>query len=263
VKSANPDLLRKETRNSRLVDMRRRRKHVEPVAHERWLISYADFITLLFAFFVVMFASSETNKAKARQVSASVEKAFSHREAPNKKPAKTNTAKPAPDSEFADLTPSMRLLEEQLADELRTGKMHMSLQARGLVITLGEAAFFATGEDHVQPSAYASLEKVARALGKIPNPVRLEGHSDSTPVHMPRFSSNWELSTARAVQVLKALEERFGTDRLRLSAAGYADTVPVKPNQTEEGRAANRRVDLVVLSRNGSASEPAAKRSER
>ena len=122
----------------------------------------------------------------------------------------------------------MHLLEGQLAEELQAGKMHMSLQARGLVITLGEAAFFAPGEHHVQQSAYASLGKVAEALGKIPNPVRLEGHSDSTPVHSNRFSNNWELSTARAVQVLKVLEERFGTDRLRLSAAGYADTVPLK-----------------------------------
>ena len=263
MKAVYPNRILIEVRNFRSVSMRRRRKHVEPTSHERWLISYADFITLLFAFFVVMFASSVTNKAKARQVSASVEKAFSHRASPENQPAKMTSAPPVPDSEFADLTPSMRLLEGQLADELRTGKMHMSLQTRGLVITLGEAAFFAPGEDHVQQSAYASLEKVAGALGKIPNPVRLEGHSDSTPVHSNRFSSNWELSTARAVQVLKALEERFGTDRLRLSAAGYADTVPLKPNETEEGRASNRRVDLIVLSRNGSAGEPSVKRSGR
>ncbi len=233
--------------------MRRRRKSKEHANHERWLVSYADFITLLFAFFVVMFASSETNKAKARKVSASVEKAFGKSVTAQKtEPKQASVA----DSQFADLTPSLHLLEDQLADELRTGKMRLNLEPRGLVITLGEAAFFAPGEDRVQSNAFASLEKVAGALGKLPNPVRLEGHSDSTPIHSARFSSNWELSTARAVQVLKALEERYGTDRFRLSAAGYADTVPVDRNDSDSARARNRRVDLVVLSRPGSSNEP-------
>ncbi len=232
-----------------------------PASHDRWLVSYADFITLLFAFFVVMFATSETNKQKARKLSESVEKAFGHKvpTASRTQPVKTPPAA-AVDSQFADLTPSLRLLEKQLASELNAGTMHLSLQPRGLVITLGEAAFFAPGEDRVQPSAFESLAKVANALGKLPNPVRLEGHSDSTPIHSARFSSNWELSSARAVQVLKTLEERYGTDRFRLSAAGYADTVPVEPNDTEAGRMRNRRVDLVVLSRTGSTNEPALQR---
>ncbi len=239
---------------------RRRKPHAEPVSHDRWLVSYADFITLLFAFFVVMFASSETNKAKAHKLSESVEKAFGH-SVPLAPKEQTFKAPPATDPQFADLTPSLRLLEKQLAQELSAGTMHLSLQARGLVITLGEAAFFAPGEDRVQPSAFESLAKVAAALNKLPNPVRLEGHSDSTPIHTARFSSNWELSTARAVQVLKTLEDHYGTDRFRLSAAGYADTSPVMPNESEAGRTQNRRVDLVVLSRTGSSNEPAPRRS--
>lgn len=207
-----------------------------------------------------MFASSETNKAKARKVSASVEKAFGHSVAvAQKSTPREQDAAPSGDAQFADLTPSLRLLEKQLASELSTGKMRLSLDSRGLVITLGEAAFFAPGEDRVQPSAFNSLEKVAGALGKLPNPVRLEGHSDSTPIHSTRFSCNWELSTARAVQVLKALEERYGTNRFRLSAAGYADTVPVDKSDTDAARARNRRVDLVVLSRTGSTNEPSNK----
>ena len=239
--------------------MSRRRKDAELANHERWLISYADFITLLFAFFVVMFASSETNKAKARKVSQSVEKAFGHTR--SSKPAESRPIPspiPSPDPKFADLTPSMRLLEKELAEELGSGKMRMSLETRGLVITLGEASFFSAGEDRVQPDAFPSLAKVASALSAIPNPVRLEGHSDSVPIHSPRFSSNWELSAARAVQVLKALEERYGTSKFRLSAAGYADTVPVESNATDVGRAHNRRVDLVVLSSSGGVNEPRA-----
>ncbi len=235
--------------------MPRRRKLAAPANHDRWLISYADFITLMFAFFVVMFASSETNKTKAHKVSQSVEKAFGHRAAATPTNRNPLTAPPA-DPRFADLTPSMRLLEKELAEELDSGKMRMSLETRGLVITLGEASFFSPGEDRVQPDSFPSLAKVASALSAVPNPVRLEGHSDSVPIHSSRFSSNWELSAARAVQVLKALEERYGTSRFRLSAAGYADTVPVESNETEAGRARNRRVDLVVLSAPGGVSEP-------
>ena len=240
---------------------RRRRPHAEPLSHDRWLVSYADFITLLFAFFVVMFASSETNKFKARKLSESVEKAFGHNVAVSAPAKQSSKPEPVADAQFADLTPSLRLLEKQLASELSTGKMHLSMQSRGLVITLGEAAFFAPGEDRVQLSAFESLAKVASALGKLPNPVRLEGHSDSNPIHSARFSSNWELSSARAVQVLKALQDQHGIDRFRLSAAGYADTAPVEPNDNEAGRTRNRRVDLVVLSRTGSANEPGSRGS--
>ena len=236
--------------------MTRRRRKPEHANHERWLISYADFITLLFAFFVVMFASSNTNKAKARQVSQSVEKAFGKNTAADPID-KTPRPLPAPNPKFADLTPSLHLLQKELAGEISAGKMHVDLQARGLVITLGEAAFFSPGEDHVQADAFPSLAKVASALSSLPNPVRLEGHSDSIPIHNSRFSSNWELSAARAVQILKALEERYGTNRFRLSAAGYADTVPVESNETDAGRARNRRVDLVVLSSSGAANDPA------
>ena len=235
--------------------MSRRRKHPEHANHERWLISYADFITLLFAFFVVMFASSEANKAKARKVSQSVEKAFGKSVASEH----IETAPPpvpAPNPKFADLAPSLHLLEKELAAEISAGKIHLDLQTRGLVISLGEATFFSPGEDHVQADAFPSLAKVASALSALPNPIRLEGHSDSVPIHNSRFSSNWELSAARAVQILKALEERYGTSRFRLSAAGYADTVPVESNETDAGRARNRRVDLVVLSSSGVANDP-------
>jgi len=234
--------------------MARRRKRPAPEQHDRWLISYADFITLLFAFFVVMFASSETNKAKAKQVSESVEKAFRGDTSASQTPHPAERA--APPSHFADLTPSLHLLEQQLSSEIKSGKMRISLQSRGLVITLGEAAFFRAGDDRIQPAAYSSLEKVASALTKIPNPVRLEGHTDSVPIHSARFSSNWELSTARALIVLKALEDNYSINRFRLSAAGYADTAAVESNETEAGRAHNRRVDLVVLSRSGGATEP-------
>jgi chemotaxis protein MotB len=224
----------------------RRRRTVEAATHDRWLISYADFITLLFAFFVVMFASSEANKDKARLVSAAVEHALAGGTRPH-----GNAPRPA------DLSSSLKALEQQLAAEIGSGTVKMSLQQRGLVITLSDAGFFQPGDDKVEPATYPAFEKLAAALRKLPNPVRLEGHTDSIPIHSARFRSNWDLSTARALAVLTLLEEHYGVGRTRLSAAGYSDTVPVASNDAAAGRAHNRRVDLVILSSSGMAGQPA------
>jgi chemotaxis protein MotB len=231
----------------RAIPIRRTRKTAEAVNRERWMISYADFVTLLFAFFVVLFASSAADTDKAKRVSEAVERALGGGVADR------IHIKPEP-----DLTSSLRVLENQLAPEIRAGKLKMTLQQRGLVVTLSDAGFFKPGDDMIEPSSYPAFEKLAAALHKLPNPVRLEGHTDSVPIHTPRFRSNWELSTARALAVLTLLEETYAIERGRLSAAGYADTVPVESNATENGKARNRRVDLVILSGSGMAGQPGA-----
>lgn len=204
--------------------------------HERWMISYADFVTLLFAFFVVMFASSGVDKERARIVSTAVQAAFAG-------------------GDSNDLTPSLRLLEGQLSTEIHAGKIRLNLERRGLIVTLSDSAFFQPGDDRIEPGTHETFQKLSLALRKLPNSVRLEGHTDSLPIHNPRFRSNWDLSTARALSVLDLLED---IGRGRLSAAGYADTVPVDSNETETGRARNRRVDLVILSPSGMAGQPKA-----
>ena len=130
------------------------------------------------------------------------------------------------------------------------------MQARGLVVSFNQAALFAPGEDVISPDAYDGLEKVASAIAKLPNPVRLEGHTDSTPINTARFHSNWELSAARSIAILELLSAKFNVPRTRLSIAGYADTAPVAPNDTEEGRAHNRRADIVILNDQGVIAEP-------
>jgi chemotaxis protein MotB len=100
------------------------------------------------------------------------------------------------------------------------------------------------------------MEKVARAIAKIPNPVRLEGHTDSVPIKTARFRSNWELSAARSIATMELLATRFGLPRERMSIAGYANVAPVASNDAEEGRARNRRVDIVILSEQGVLAEP-------
>lgn len=260
--------------------MARRKGGAEHENHERWLVSYADFITLLFAFFVVMFASSNRDKARAQAVSESVRQALENghlmpkiaavlggtvhdkgqgnamRKGPGGDLKEIRNEAPMDPAPAAELADSMEVLTKELEAEVREGKVKLSLEPRGLVVSLVEAAYFPSGEDRIYPEAYESIGKVAEVIRKLPNPIRIEGHTDSVPIHNSRFRSNWELSAARSIRMLELLAGRFGVARERLAIAGYADNIPVGPNDTEEGRARNRRVDLVILSEAGLASEP-------
>ena len=245
--------------------------------HDRWLVSYADFITLLFAFFVVMFATAQTDKAKARQVSESVKKALAGQplstvvaamlgsgpplkgRPPTHDPAPPPAAKPDSDGHMAELLPSLEVLSKELAEEIKSGRMQLSMGPRGLTISFRQAALFPSGEDVIEPAAYASIEKVARAMKLIPNPARLEGHTDAQPIHNSRFRSNWELSAARSIALLELLTNRFNVPAGQISIAGYADTAPIADNETDDGRSKNRRVDIVILNETGLKGEPERK----
>jgi chemotaxis protein MotB len=249
--------------------------------HERWLISYADFITLLFAFFVVMFASSQTDKAKAQQVSDSVKKALDKSAVPavvheilggtvdekgkgnammkgpgGSKPVEIQQQQAAA---VAELVPSLDYLTKSLQNEIKDGKIDVHLEARGLVVSLRQATFFPSGQATVDPATFASIDKIAATISKLPNSVRLEGHTDSVPIHTAQFRSNWELSAARSIAMLELFSTHYNIPRSRLAIAGYADTAPKDSNDTEEGRAHNRRVDIVILNQQvimGNATSP-------
>ncbi len=260
--------------------MARKTKHPAHENHERWLVSYADFITLLFAFFVVMFASSQADKGKAKQVSESVtaaleESALKHAAAAVAKVLGGNVddkgqgsaqmkgpggaqkaAKEAPPEQIVELLPSLKALSAELQKEISAGKVEVHLEARGLVISLKEAILFPSGSDVLNSGGQPTLDKVAGALKAVPNPVRLEGHTDSVPIHTERFPSNWDLSSARAIAMLQELVDHYGIAEKRLAVVGYADTAPIDSNDTPEGRAKNRRVDVVILSRIGLQSSP-------
>lgn len=247
--------------------MARKKAHPEHENHERWLVSYADFITLLFAFFVVMFASSQTDKAKAQQVSESVKEALDKggvaaavREilggtvddkgkgnAMMKGPGGSEPKNKQEDPTQAELVPSLQYLTRALQTEIEHGQIEVHLEPRGLVVSLRQAAFFPSGGDTIDPKTFESLDKIGGTLRDLPNAIRLEGHTDSVPIHTARFRSNWELSAARSIAMLEVFANRCGVSPERLAVAGYADTAPVDSNSTEEGRAHNRRVDIVIL----------------
>jgi chemotaxis protein MotB len=252
----------------------RREEHEEPENHERWLISYADFITLLFAFFVVMFASSQADKSKAQRVSDSVKNALEGTHATSNIAAVLGGAidlqgqgnggrkgpggvdEPQKKTEIVELLPSLKMLSKDLEEEIKSGKIEIRMTARGLAISFRQAALFPSGTDEISPESLNSLRKVAAAIRKIPNPVRLEGHTDSVPIHNARFRSNWDLSSARSIALLTIMTEDFDVPTSRLSVGGYADNAPLAGNDTEEGRARNRRVDIIILNETGLKGEP-------
>ena len=260
--------------------MARKKKPPEHPNHERWLVSYADFITLLFAFFVVMFATSQTDKVKAQAVSDSVKAALEGKSvasavavllggsvdrkgqgnAERRGPGGAKVFKPdaekTPPGRVVELLPSLNVLSKELEQEIKSGKLAISMGERGLTISFQQAALFPSGEDVIAQDAYPTIAKIAAAMNQIPNPARLEGHTDSVPIHNSRFKSNWELSAARSIALMDLLTETFKVDHNKLSIAGYAETAPTDTNETEEGRSRNRRVDVVILNETGIKGEP-------
>ena len=235
------------------------------------MVSYADFITLLFAFFVVMFATAQTDNAKAQAVSESVKRALEGEsfkdtlsmlmgEKTNLKTIgqrpEAGGAKPGiADQSGLTLAELLPILSKALRPEIQSGRLALHMTSRGLTISFTQAALFPSGEDEIAPDSYPTVQKIADAMNRVRNPARAEGHTDSIPIHNSRFRSNWELSAARSIALME-LFTKFGVARERLSIAGYADTAPVDSNDTEEGRRRNRRVDIVILNESAAKGEP-------
>ena len=249
--------------------MKTRHTAAEHVHRDRWLVSYADFITLMFAFFVVLYASSQTDQKKQTQISHSIEQAF---EAlglfPSSVPSARNSGALADSREPSapvnvilgdDLSASpevqrdLRELEAKLtgmlSNQVAEHVVALRLGRDGLIISLREAGFYDSGSAVPHASSKATLGKIAKALAAQPYDLRIEGHTDNVPIHTAQFDSNWELSTARASEMAKMLIVEYGIAPGRLSAAGYAQYHPVASNDTAAGRGENRRVDIIVLPR--------------
>jgi len=246
----------------------RRRVPRSRVTHDRWLVSYADFITLLFGFFVVLYAFARADQKKQEQIPVSIDEAFRSLgifPGSSRHPGQTadagseKAAMPmnivmgedvlAPARVKEDLEGLRRAMQQTLSNEVATHTVSIQMGRDGLVISLREAGFFASGSATPRPETMPTLRRIAASLGHSPYDLRIEGHTDNVPIHNAEFDSNWELSSARATRIARVFLDMKVMPADRLSAAGYAEFHPVASNDTPEGRAQNRRVDLVVQPR--------------
>lgn len=314
---------------------RKKEEHEKEPNHERWLVSYADFITLLFAVFVVLYAMSQVDKARVAKVIASTNDAFGISKSPaapafsvldtaslipmpskqksapdpglteeqkqkyknkskqtdlvdeafktpvitprvekkgkiagqeEKSTAKalTSTADthpPQPPEKIRADTEEFKKIKEDITTFLQEkgaeDQIKMVIGPRGLIISLKDTEFFDSGKATVRPESMHLLDNISDAIGKYSNSIRIEGHTDNIPIKTSAFPSNWELSTARATNIVHYLVTSRPILPDRLSAIGYGEYRPVADNNTEEGRLKNRRVDIVLLSSAGEQGEAA------
>jgi chemotaxis protein MotB len=237
---------------------RRRRRQAEHVNHERWLVSYADFITLMFAVFATLYAISTVDSKKLQSMVESAQQAFDPKAAAAATTARLDLSSHTPasprtpnaEAAFDDLqTQIVKRLAKQVADHhVEIGRDH-----RGLVVSIREAGSFAVGSADLSADAQVLLQEVGSILSGIDNQVLVEGHTDDVPIHTARFASNWELSTARATNVIAFLLDRGKLAPDHVSAAGYGEYHPRVPNSSDVNRTRNRRVDLIVLNQTTSA----------
>ena len=240
--------------------MARRRHHEEHENHERWLVSYADFITLLFAFFVVMYSISSINEGKYKVLSDTLVGVFNQPErsinpivvgdqrpsssAPAPGIAEDVSDKPAAD-ELKDIADSVR---EAFGELIQADQLKVSGNELWIEIELSSSLLFPSGDALPNNAAFEIIEKVAKILAPYENPVHVEGFTDNLPIKTPQFPTNWELSAARAASIVRMLA-MDGVKPQRLASVGYGEFQPVADNATAEGRARNRRV-VLVISRN-------------
>ncbi len=244
--------------------MTRRRRKADNPNHDRWLVSYADFITLLFAFFVVLYASSQADKSKMGKLAEAIEAGFQNLGVFDQVGRPGKTAGAAQDTDAIDLgrlAPShrgsveqrkdirelRRALEAALAPEIRRNEVALHEGPDDLVVSLREVGFFDSGSARMKPDALSAFARVANILRDRQCELRVEGHTDDVPIHTARFVSNWELSTTRATEVVRLLIESYDFPAERLSAAGFAEYHPAAGNDSAEGRRMNRRIDVVIL----------------
>jgi chemotaxis protein MotB len=266
--------------------MQRKKKHA-PQGHERWLVSYADFITLLFAFFVVLFAGSRGDTKKQQQLAVAMQTAFAqygafdaHSKTPALAPSAGGMGRPTPIAMPTPMTVEAELKASAMKEEADRKHIHDAMvqaagfaqknvpppgaktsspekrgnvlssvsfrsEPEGLVLSLQDAGFFDSGSAALRADAVPVLERIASSLPM--GSLRVEGHTDNIAIHSAAYASNWELSTARANAIARVLLARSLVNPASLAVAGYAEFHPIATNSTEEGRAKNRRVDIVLL----------------
>lgn len=204
----------------------------------RWVVSYADFVTMLLALFLVMFAISQSDHEQAQAGQESVQKSFTQEKNVTKYQEQNNTnIKVSKDEVY-------KIFQENFAENK---SIKLVKEERGLVVRVNDQILFNPGSAVIKPEAQKTIQEIVEVLTKIDNPVIIEGHTDSTPIQTAQYSSNWELSTARATNMINIMTKDKRISPKRLSALGYGEYMPIADNTSIEGRNANRRVDIIVL----------------
>ena len=209
----------------------------------RWVISYADFVTMLLALFMVLYAANSMGKSEVKNVNDSLKGVFSTKPAFEQK---------IPETQEKNLSPEV-LEQDEIVKNLKSGdisddSVKIVKEKRGVVIRLNDTMLFDPGSAIIKSEAKAKLDKIALSLEAFTNPVVIEGHTDSMPIKNEKYPSNWELSTARATNIISYLTQTKKFPPGRLSAVGYGEYMPVDKNDNPAGRAKNRRVDIVIMS---------------
>jgi chemotaxis protein MotB len=235
-----------------------RKKPKQHPNQERWMVSYADFMTLLFALFVVLYSSSKVDKPRMLKLSNAITAGFQDlgvgdpsgaaSGAPVVIPGTTPMSATHPAAPSQETTEAIRAkLESNLDQEIARHTVSLRATPEGLVLSLRELGFFDSGSAALRASSMNTFDRIGSVLAAVGSNLRIEGHTDDVPIHTAQFQSNWELSTARATEIIRLLLTREGIAPPRLSAAGYAEFHPIADNATEDGRRLNRRVDIVIV----------------
>lgn len=238
-------------------------------SQDRWLVSYADLMTLLFAFFTVMYGISTVDADKLAPAASSIQNAFSTESVVEPIASERGTsletsspivaAEPVVPASSSTLSDVRQRLSVELADAIGSGRLEIVDDPRGLVLSLPVEATFAVGSSDVQADALSLIARLAATVRPLGNALRIEGHTDDVPIHTEKYGSNWELSTARASAVVAFLVNKANIEPARLSAAGYGEFHPRVANDSPANRARNRRVDIVVLNFSTGREEPSSK----
>jgi len=242
-----------------------RKKYVDDVEDSgRWLLSYADFITLMFAFFVVLYTTSNRDPGKYRTFGDALTNAFSKNDQAQATDTLVSVLPKVKDVVAINkielekirrekMRSIARNIESTMSSLMRDGKVRVTQSARGITVEINASLLFSPGQAALTPESIKVLKAVAQTLKDDDHDIQIEGHTDNTPISTSSYPTNWELSTARASSVVRLFAET-GVAPARLVAAGYGEYKPVEPNTTPEGRSRNRRVIVTLLA---SASEMA------
>jgi chemotaxis protein MotB len=228
---------------------------------ERWLLTYSDLITLLMALFVILYASSNVDKAKYKQISSSLHQAFNMNDSGNIGVIQGNPITGSSEEEETEQNENTQLSEEEKLDSIKNqidaliaeaglqASVSTKIEDRGLVISFTDSVFFESGKAIVKDDHKKQLVEISKVLNKIDNNIKVEGNTDNVAIKNDEFKSNWALSSMRATNVLEILINECKISPSRLSSVGNGEYRPTATNATEEGRAANRRVDIVIVNK--------------